>query len=674
MKKLAIVVNFTFPQSKKSTDSTLPHFITKKSVLLIAFIIYLNAAFSQTTGDYQSNAVSLTWESATGWQSWNGSSWITAVTAPNAATFTNNTVTVKTGHTVTFANTYTFGAGNTFVFESGGILDFAGAASNNLTINGTTIFKDFTSTQVRPSNSNSGGNNQINFGSGSTIQIYNNNGITGTNCTFLGSYAKLNVTFNNAANWIMSGNAAQTTSGLTGTVNALTINNASGVTLSAVTTVSSALTLTSGVLNTNTNNITLSGGATITRTGGSFSAIPNFGVTVNVIYAPHTAAITTGNELPATTTVLNNLTINNTNGVNLNTARTVNGTITLTNGILDLGANLLTSVKSAAPFSGGSATSYIRTSGTGAIKAPVGNAATVIFPVGKSAYNPLSIKNNTGTADNFDILVLDEVYANGASGALVPNPHVQRTWNINKATANGGLGVDLIFNWNSGEVSGTLLTPAMYHYSSGWNRETSGVTTTPTGTSLSYVGHTGTLSPFTVMDNMPLPITWLSFTTQKLQKSILLKWSTATEQNAFDYTIQRSTDGIIWTNLGSVAAIGTTSLVSNYSYTDMTPLLGNNYYRIVQKDINGKENLSKAESVLFSLDNSQITVSQKVITNGKISIQLQQAATMNLYNSNGNLVLTKGLISGTQSIDVTNFSKGVYFAKINNETIKIIIQ
>jgi hypothetical protein len=176
------------------------------------------------------------------------------------------------------------------------------------------------------------------------------------------------------------------------------------------------------------------------------------------------------------------------------------------------------------------------------------------------------------------------------------------------------------------------------------------------------------------MDNMPLPITWLNFTTQKLQKSVLLKWSTATEQNALNYTIQHSWDGIVWINIGYVSATGTTILVSNYSYTDITPLSGNNYYRIVQKDINGNENLSKTESVSFILDYLPIVVLQKIITDGKLSIQTQQPTTMNLYNSNGNLVLTKKLISGIQYINVENFSKGVYFLKANTETVKIVIQ
>ena len=674
MKNPASSVPLPITRNIKVFESFLNLYTQKTQLLLIAFLFSLNCAFSQTTGDYQSNAASIAWETTTGWQTWNGSAWITAVTAPNLATFSANTVTVRTGHTVTFANTYTFAAGNTFVFESGGILDFAGAASNNLTINGTTIFKDFTATQVRPGNASSGGNNQINFGAGATIQINNNNGIAGTNCTFLGSYAKLNVTFNNAANWIFSGNASQSTIGLTGTVNALTINNASGVSLGAVTTISSALTLTAGVLNNTTNNVTLSGGATINRSGGSLSAVPNFGVTVNVIYAQHTAAITTGNELPATTSVLNNLTINSSNGVNLNNARTANGTITLTNGILNLGANLLTSTKSSAPFTGGSASSYIRTSGAGAIKAPVGIAATVIFPVGNSAYNPLSIKNNTGAADNFSILVLDEVYANGASGALVTNPRIKRTWDITKTTANAGSGIDLIFNWNSGEASGSLPTPGMYHYSGGWARQTAGVTTSPTGTSLSYTGYTGTLSPFAVMDNPALAVIWISFTTQKKDKNVILNWSTATEQNALDYTIQHSTDGINWKNIGTVAAVGTSSTVSSYSFTHTTPAAGNNYYRLIQKDINGQSNFSKTEGVIFTTDQQQLVVYPKVVTDGQLNIQTQQSVMMKLYNSNGDLVLSKKLIAGKQSIEVSTYSKGVYILKTATESVRFAIQ
>ena len=61
-------------------------------------------------------------------------------------------------------------------------------------------------------------------------------------------------------------------------------------------------------------------------TSCSLSGAPNFGASVNVEYFGSNP-ITTGAELPATASVLNNLTINDTAGVSLSSSVRVNGTL-----------------------------------------------------------------------------------------------------------------------------------------------------------------------------------------------------------------------------------------------------------------------------------------------------------------------------------------------------------
>lgn len=91
----------------------------------------------------------------------------------------------------------------------------------------------------------------------------------------------------------------------------------------------------------------------------------------------------------------------------LNTS--VGGTLSLINGFLDIGNYFL----DAGTFSGGSANSYVRTSGTGRLKMAVTAGETIFSPVGNTAYNPLSITNDepTGT-DVVNIRVSDESVAN----------------------------------------------------------------------------------------------------------------------------------------------------------------------------------------------------------------------------------------------------------------------
>ena len=177
---------------------------------------------------------------------------------------------------------------------------------------------------------------------------FTNNGTisqTGGSWTFGGSFTN-NGTFSTTGTVTFNGTSAQSiVSTSPVTFGTLTINNAAGVALNQNATVNTALNLTSGVFTLN-NTMTFGNVVSITRSGlGSLSGTPVFGTTVNLTYS-NTAvspSITPGTEIPASTTVLNNLTISNftyNTTVNLASDITVNGALTLsgTQAFLNAGA------------------------------------------------------------------------------------------------------------------------------------------------------------------------------------------------------------------------------------------------------------------------------------------------------------------------------------------------
>ncbi|WP_396195964.1 T9SS sorting signal type C domain-containing protein [Flavobacterium sp.] len=115
----------------------------------------------------------------------------------------------------------------------------------------------------------------------------------------------------------------------------VTIDNSSGVTLQSPKSVRTSLFLKNGIFNLNNQTFTMTNGSTIDRTGGTISATPA-GSSFNVLYSPHSAGFTTEFELPNSTTVLNNFTINNGNTITLQSNKTVNGNLTLTSGVFDI--------------------------------------------------------------------------------------------------------------------------------------------------------------------------------------------------------------------------------------------------------------------------------------------------------------------------------------------------
>ena len=141
-----------------------------------------------------------------------------------------------------------------------------------------------------------------------------------------------------------------------------------------------------------------------------------------------------------------NFTQNGIGVINLGISTSVSGTLTLTLGVIDIGNYNLT-ITSAGSISGGSATSYVKTSGTGRMTQTVpGMGGSKIYPVGNSAYDPMTVTyNDINTSKNFSIRVEDGTIANANSSKTV-----NRKWFLTGDVA-GSSNLTLITTYNSGE-------------------------------------------------------------------------------------------------------------------------------------------------------------------------------------------------------------------------------
>lgn len=90
----------------------------------------------------------------------------------------------------------------------------------------------------------------------------------------------------------------------------------------------------------------------------------------------------------------------------------------------------------------------------------------------------------------------------------------------------------------------------------------------------------------------PLPVEWLSLSAQATEgNSILIEWSTASENNNQFFTIERSTDGIYWSAIHRMGAQQSPG-IHNYSWYDDPENSTKLYYRILQTDIDGSTSYS----------------------------------------------------------------------------------
>lgn len=84
--------------------------------------------------------------------------------------------------------------------------------------------------------------------------------------------------------------------------------------------------------------------------------------------------------------------------------------------------------------------------------------------------------------------------------------------------------------------------------------------------------------------NGTLPVTLVSFTAAKEGQVINLLWQTTEETNASHFEVQHSADAKNWVQIGRVTAAGESKSRIDYSFVDLTPISGTNYYRLKMID------------------------------------------------------------------------------------------
>jgi hypothetical protein len=129
-----------------------------------------------------------------------------------------------------------------------------------------------------------------------------------------------------------------------------------------------------------------------------------------------------------------------------------------------------------------------------------------------------------------------------------------------------------------------------------------------------------TASPFTLdwtfgggasLNCAALPVILKSFAGSETDDGTFLYWTTASEKNSKHFLIERSEDGLIWKQIGSVDASINSNIEKNYNFKDMAPLRGVNYYRLHEVDWNGLDQYSD----IIAITNSKFLQSIDVIPN-----------------------------------------------------------
>ncbi len=178
--------------------------------------------------------------------------------------------------------------------------------------------------------------------------------------------------------------------------------------------------------------------------------------------------------------------------------------------------------------------------------------------------------------------------------------------------------------------------------------------------------------------NNPLPVEWLSFKGTLDGSTAKLEWSVASEKNNSGFAVERSIDGLTFTEIGFIKGNGNHNVVTSYGYSDegimnQTKVV---YYRIKQIDFNGKTSYSKTIRINDEL-NSLLAVSSLYPNpmSDVLSIELSQAnndeLAIELYDMTGKLVAFENInrLNGNNVVSTNAFKDvpaGLYVIQVKS--------
>ena len=174
-------------------------------------------------------------------------------------------------------------------------------------------------------------------------------------------------------------------------------------------------------------------------------------------------------------------------------------------------------------------------------------------------------------------------------------------------------------------------------------------------------------------DNTPVELT--SFSYKLIDDNVLLNWSTATETNNQGFQVERSKDKSKWSTIGFIKGSGNSTTTKKYEFLDKSPSIGLSYYRLVQKDFDGKQKIYSPLEINY-LGPLEYSLKQNYpnpfnpSTNIEFTMPKDDHVNLSIYNMLGQKVyelINENMQGGKHKVSFTgdNLPSGIYIAKLN---------
>ena len=296
------------------------------------------------------------------------------------------------------------------------------------------------------------------------------------------------------------------------------------------------------------------------------------------------------------------------------------------------------------------------------------------FHVGEGRWAPVVLEGNT-EGETFTVSYTGSIYSDTTTTGGLKNVSRVEYWDITDGGLVGGNDVDLTLHWKDQSASGIddAADLVVAHFN-GADWEDFGQTAIDFSDP-GFIKTTGvsSFSPFTFGSKSstvnPLPVELQKFEAVAVGGSVQLAWTTLSESQNDYFVVERSLDGIHFTETHIIEGGGSTMNVREYAALDQSPPSGTFYYRLKQVDFDGASTYSQVVRVVLD-QGLKVEVFPNPISQGLLNLYLvgvdAEEITILLFDAVGTAVLNHklalqgGQITASMQID-HNLKPGVYF-------------
>lgn len=175
-----------------------------------------------------------------------------------------------------------------------------------------------------------------------------------------------------------------------------------------------------------------------------------------------------------------------------------------------------------------------------------------------------------------------------------------------------------------------------------------------------------------------LPVELVNFTANTFNSTVVLDWTTATEENNDYFLVEHSTDGRNFIPIEKVDGYGTTTELQHYDYVHDDPFFGENYYRIKQVDFDGAFEYFEVVVAVVRLTEEQFKLfPNPAFTKDVVSLRWsedlgEERLIVTVVDALGQKVYQREVENNGERQAMINFAEvnmnaGIYFLQLSND-------